>query len=151
MMNPARFFLLGAIATAGLSAQVMGSPTTGSGGQTSVQANPGLGSGGGAMGANTSRPIYISGKVVMQDSSAVPPNVTIERVCGGLPKTVAYADSNGRFSFPWGDRSMIVADASDAGSGRAGSSSSGGFGSSQSAGGANSMAADPFGSRMMNC
>jgi tetratricopeptide (TPR) repeat protein len=151
MMNSARLLLLGAIATASLSAQVMGSPTTGNGGQTSVQANPGLGSGGGAMGANTSRPIYISGKVVMEDGSPVSPNITIERICGGIPKTVAYTDSNGRFSFSWSDRSMIVTDASDAGSGRAGSSNSGGFGSSQSAGGANSLAADPFGSRMMNC
>ena len=81
----------------------------------------------------------------------VPENVTIQRVCSGISRTVAYTDSNGRFNFRWGDRNMIVADASDAGSGRAGSSNSGGFGSSQSAGGANSLAADPFGSRMMNC
>jgi tetratricopeptide (TPR) repeat protein len=148
MKSSLLFLLLGAI---NLTAQVMGSPTTGSGGQTSVQANPGLGSGGGAMGADTSRPVYISGKLVMQDGSPVPQNVTIERVCGGISKTVAYSDSNGRFSFQWNDRGMIVADASDAGSGRARNSSSGGFGSSQSAGGANSMAADPFGNRMMNC
>jgi tetratricopeptide (TPR) repeat protein len=151
MKHSARFLLLGAIATSNLAAQVMGTPTTGGGGQTSVQANPSLGSGGGAMGANTSRPIYISGKVVIEDGSAPPPSLTIERVCGGVPKTVAYTDSNGRFSFQWGDRSMIVSDASDAGSGRNGSSNSGGFGSSQSAGGANTLAADPFGSRMMNC
>jgi tetratricopeptide (TPR) repeat protein len=151
MKNSARLLLFGAIATANLTAQMGGTPTTGSGGQTSVQANPNLGSGGGAMGANTSRPIYISGKVVIEDGSAVQPNYTIERVCGGVSKTVAYADSNGRFSFQWNDRSMIVSDASDAGSGGARSSSSGGFGSSQSAGGANTLAADPFGNRMMNC
>jgi tetratricopeptide (TPR) repeat protein len=46
---------------------------------------------------------------------------------------------------------MIVSDASDAGSGSSRSSSSGGFGSSQSAGGGNTLAADPFGNRMMNC
>jgi len=151
MKNSARFLLLGAIATARLTAQMGGTPTTGSGGQTSVQANPNLGSGGGAMGANTSRPIYISGKVVIEDGSAVPQNVTIERVCSGIAKTVAYSDSNGRFSFPWNDRSMIVSDASDAGSGGARSASSGGFGSSQSAGGGDTLAADPFGNRMMNC
>jgi TolA-binding protein len=151
MKNSARFLFLGAIATVNLTAQMGGTPTTGSGGQTSVQANPNLGSGGGAMGANTSRPIYISGKVVVEDGSAVQPNYTIERVCGGIAKSVAYTDSNGRFSFQWGDRSMIVSDASDAGSGAPRSSGSGGFGSSQSAGGGNTLAADPFGNRMMNC
>jgi tetratricopeptide (TPR) repeat protein len=152
MKNSARFLLLITVATIHLPAQMGGTPTTGSGGQTSVQANPGLGSGGGAMGANTTRPIYISGKVVIEDGATVSPNIAIERICGGIPKTVAYTDSGGRFSFQWGgDRSMSVTDASDAGSGRSGSPSSGGFGSSQSAGGANTLAADPFGNRMMNC
>jgi Tfp pilus assembly protein PilF len=151
MKNATRFLLLGAFATASLAAQMGGTPTTGSGGQTSVQANPNLGSGGGAMGANTSRPLYISGKVVIEDGSAVPPNITIERVCGGISKTVAYTESNGRFSFQWGDRNMIVTDASDSGSGPSRGSSPGGFGSSQSAGGGNTLAADPFGNRMMNC
>jgi Tfp pilus assembly protein PilF len=153
MKNSALLLLLGAIATANLTAQVMGgtTPTTGSGGQTSVQANPNLGSGGGAMGTNSPRPIYVSGKVVMEDGSPVSPNVTIERVCSGISKTVAYTDSKGRFNFQWGDLSMTVTDASDAGSGSNGHSNSAGFGSSQSAGGANTLAADPFGSRMMNC
>src|ERR1700685_3923365 len=104
--------LLLVLATGSLTAQVGGTggmggttPTTGSGGQTSVQANPNLGSGGGAMGTNTSRPIYISGKVVMEDGSPVSPNVTIERVCSGMSKTVAYTDSKGHFNFQWGDRS----------------------------------------------
>jgi TolA-binding protein len=151
MKHSARFLLVGAITAANLMAQMGGTPTTGSGGQTSVQANPNLGSGGGAMGANTSRPVYISGKVVIEDGSAVPQNVTVERICGGISKPVAYTDSNGRFSFPWNDRSMIVSDASDAGSGPSRSSGAGGFGSSQSAGGGNTLAADPFGNRMMNC
>jgi tetratricopeptide (TPR) repeat protein len=147
----ALFLLLGAIATVNLTAQMGGTtPTTGSGGQTSVQANPTLGSGGGGSGANSSRPIYISGKVAIQDGSAVS-QATIERVCGGIAKTVAYTNSSGRFSFQWSDRSMIVSDASDAGSGRVGSSNTSGFGSSQSAGGANALASDPFGNRMMNC
>jgi tetratricopeptide (TPR) repeat protein len=156
MKNWGLVLLLGAIPVP-LAAQVatggMGgtTPTTGGGGQTSVQANPDLGSGGGAMGSNTARPIYISGKVVIHDGSVVSQNITVERVCGGISKTVAYTDSNGRFSFQWGDRSMIIADAADAGSARPRNSSSSGYGSSQSAGGASALAADPFGSRMMNC
>ena len=157
MKNSALFLLLGAIATVNLTAQVSGggmggtTPTTGGGGQTSVQANPNLGSGGGAGGNDNSRPIYISGRVVIEDGSAFPQNVTIQRVCSGISKTVAYTDSNGRFNFRWGDRNLVVTDASDAGSGSSRNSSSGGFGSSQSAGGANALATDPFGSRMMNC
>jgi TolA-binding protein len=147
MKYPALFLLL---ATVPLTAQMTGTtPTTGSGGQTSVQANPNLGSGGGGS-ADGSRPIYISGKVLMQDGSAVS-DVTIERLCGGIAKTVAYTDSNGHFSFQWGDRNMIVTDASDAGSSRTHGSNTAGFGSSQSAGGANALASDPFGNRMMNC
>ena len=141
MKVSALFLLLGAIATA----QVTGStPTTGSGGQTSVQANPSPSSG------STARSIYISGKVAMQDGAAVS-QVTIERVCGGIAKTVAYSNSTGRFSFQWGDGSMIVTDASDSGSGRTHGSGSGGFGSAQSDGGGSALASDPFGNRMMNC
>jgi tetratricopeptide (TPR) repeat protein len=151
------FLLLGAIATLNLTAQVsstgMGgtTPTTGSGGQTSVQANPNLGSGGGARGVDGSRPIYISGKVLIEDGAAVPQNVTIQRVCSGMTKTVAYTDSSGRVSFQWGDRNTVFADASDAGSGSNRNSNSSGFGSAQSAGGASALAADPFGNRLMNC
>jgi tetratricopeptide (TPR) repeat protein len=152
MNHSTRLILLGAVAAANLAAQVMGgTPTTGSGGQTSVQAIPNLGSGGGAMGATSARPVYISGKVTIDDGSASVQNVTIERVCGAIAKTVAYTDSSGRFNFRWTDNSMIVADASDPGSGSGRNSSTGGFGSSQSAGGANPMSADPFGNRMMNC
>jgi tetratricopeptide (TPR) repeat protein len=157
MRNSVLFLLLGAIPTVNAVAQMSGggmggtTPTTGGGGQTSVQANPSLGSGGGARGMDTSRPLYISGKVIMQDGSALLQNITIQRVCSGMSKTVAYTDSKGRFSFQWNDRTLIVTDAADAGSGSNRNSGSSGFGSSQSAGGASALAADPFGSRMMNC
>jgi len=143
MKYPALFAAIGAIAAVEVRAQMGATtPTPGNGGQTSVQANPNPGS--------DPRALYISGKVTIEDGSPVA-QVTIERVCGGISKTVAYSNSSGRFSFQWGDRSMIVADASDAGSGRTRNASSGGFGGSQSAGGANALASDPFGNRMMNC
>jgi len=147
MKNSALLLLFAAIATVRLNAQsgMGGTPTTGAGGQTSVQANPGLASG--ARGPDTSRPINITGKVVIDDGSATVQNITIERVCSGISKTVAYTDSKGHFSFQWGDRNLVVADASDAGPG----TKNAGYGSAQSAGGANPLAADPFGSRMMNC
>lgn len=138
MKHPALFFLLGALK---LAAQM-------NAGQAGSQQPVGLGANGGGVGS--SRPIYISGKVATQDGSPMA-QVTIERFCAGVAKTVAYTDSKGHFSLQWGDREMIVTDASDAGSGPAHSANSGGFGSSQSAGGANTLASDPYGSRMMNC
>ena len=97
-------------------------------------------------------PAYISGKVLMQDGTPVPQNVTIQRICGGVAKTVAYTSPNGHFSFQWGDRNVIVADASDAGADPSrNSSTSPAFGSSQSAGGGNILAADPYGKKMINC
>jgi TolA-binding protein len=122
-------------------------PTAGNGGQTGAQPTPGLGSRGG----DVSRPIYISGKVLIEDGSAPPENVTIERVCSGISKVVAYTNEKGDFNFQWGNLNLIVADASDAGSGPTGTANSGGFGGSQSTGGTNVLATDPFGSRMMNC
>jgi tetratricopeptide (TPR) repeat protein len=144
MKDAALALLLGAITGVNLMAQVgdgMGgtTPTPGSGTQ-SVQANPRT--------MQAPAPIYLSGKVVAEDGSLTIQNITIERVCSGMAKTVAYTDSKGRFTFQWGDRNLTVTDASDAGSGR---NANAGFGGSQSAGGANALAADPFGSRMMNC
>ena len=153
-MNRFGLYLVLAAGTAAAQVGTTGgtTPTTGSGGQTSVQANPNLG-GGGMHSVDASRPMYISGHVAMEDGSAVPPNLVIQRVCGGISKTVAYTDSKGHFSFQWNDRSTVVVDASDAGSGTTGQRrpSSSGFGSAQSAGSANTMAADPFGNRMINC
>lgn len=150
MQRAALIFLLCASAAV---AQIGGgtTPTTGNGGQTSVQANPNIGSGGITKPLDTSRAVYISGKVVMQDGSAVPQNVTVQRVCSGIAKTVAYTDAKGHFNFRWGDATTVIADAADAGSGSSTSAGTGGFGSSQSAGGGNPLASDPFGNRMMNC
>ena len=109
MKYPALIFLV----AIGLRAQTgMGTtPTTGSGGQTSVQANRRNG-----VGRSARVPFIFPAKSPWRTARAVR-RITIERVCSGIAKTVAYTDSNGRFNFQWGDRSMIVTDASDAGSG----------------------------------
>ncbi len=46
-----------------------------------------------------SRPIYLSGKVVLQDGTPPPELVKIERVCGGSPRAQGYTDAKGRFQF----------------------------------------------------
>jgi len=127
-------------------------PTPGSDGHISGTLNPNVSSAGGAgRPIDIARPVFISGKVVMQDGSPVPMNVTIQRVCSGISRTVAYTDASGRFNFQWGDRNMVLSDASDAGFNTNRQANSAGFGGSQSAGGSNALAADPFGNRMMNC
>jgi tetratricopeptide (TPR) repeat protein len=135
----ARFLLLGSLSVFPLFAQ---STASGMSGQNTGQVVQPVGSGG---------TIYISGKVAMEDSSAVPQGVTIQRICGGVSKTVAYTDTAGRFSFQWGEKNMIVTDASDAGAAPTAKSSSPGFGASQNAGGSSAFASDPFGNKMTNC
>jgi len=135
----ARFLWLGSLSVFPLFSQ---STASGMSGQNTGQVVQPVGSGG---------TIYISGKVAMEDSSAVPQGVTIQRICGGVSKTVAYTDTAGRFSFQWGEKNMIVTDASDAGAAPTAKSSSPGFGASQNAGGSSAFASDPFGNKMTNC
>jgi len=60
------------------------------------------------------RPIYLSGKVRMEDGSVPPESVTIERVCMGRgnPVPEAYTDSRGGFGFQVGQRAGMMPDAS---------------------------------------
>lgn len=59
------------------------------------------------------RPIYLSGKVVLQDGTPPPDLVKIERVCGGNPRTQGYTDTKGRFQFQVDSQVGIDSDASD--------------------------------------
>src|SRR5262245_8418685 len=88
-----------------VSQLALGQHPPGGGGGT---ANPG---GGGGIGRTTAptprntntntdtlnRPAYLSGKVQMDDGSAPPEPVVIERVCNGHPRAEGYTDSKGRF------------------------------------------------------
>ncbi|MCC7175667.1 MAG: tetratricopeptide repeat protein [Bryobacterales bacterium] len=82
------------------------------------------------------RPIYLSGKVVLEDGTPPPEPAVIERVCNGIVRPEGYTDSKGRFSIQLGQNTQYIADASwggdasYAGMGSAGrdASSMGGFG-----------------------
>jgi tetratricopeptide (TPR) repeat protein len=74
------------------------------------------------------RPIFLSGKVMLDDGTPPPDFVVVERVCNGIAKPEGYTDSRGRFSFQLGQNSSVMQDASVS------SSADGGFGG-----------ADPFG------
>lgn len=59
-------------------------------------------------------PVFVSGRVVMDDGTAPDLSIAIQRVCGGSPSTVAWTDGKGNFSFQWGRSSAITPDASEA-------------------------------------
>ena len=94
-----------------------------------------------------SRPITLSGRVVMDDGNPPPERVSIERVCNGKARREAYTDSKGYFSFTIDDRQpqMMMQDASVGSEGldplsrpsSMGSSLGGGFGSSDPSGSRN--------------
>jgi len=58
------------------------------------------------------RPIFLSGKVMMDDGTPPPESLVIERVCNGVARPEAYTDSKGRFSFQVGQNMNVMADAS---------------------------------------
>ncbi|MBM3815054.1 MAG: tetratricopeptide repeat protein [Acidimicrobiia bacterium] len=58
------------------------------------------------------RPVFLSGKVTLEDGSPPPEPVVIERVCNGVHRPEGYTDSKGRFSFALGQNSAMMADAS---------------------------------------
>ncbi len=62
------------------------------------------------------RPIYLSGKVVLQDGTPPPDLVRIERVCSGSPHPQGYTDSKGRFQFQLDSGIGVEAEAGDANS-----------------------------------
>src|SRR5216684_2755963 len=72
------------------------------------------------LGAMIQRPIFISGKVMTDDGSPLPPNVAVQKMCGGItPQTMAYTDAKGHFSFQWDQPNSGFADASESGFGGA--------------------------------
>ncbi len=81
------------------------------------------------------RPIFLSGKVVLDDGTPAE-SVVIERVCNGIARPEAYTDSRGHFSFQLGANNHVFPDASvtsaaDAGFGGFGSNRTGPFGGSR--------------------
>jgi tetratricopeptide (TPR) repeat protein len=66
----------------------------------------------GARGDVVERGWFLSGKVLMDDGSPTPANITIQRVCAGATKPMGYTDSKGRFSFQMGQKSDAAGDAS---------------------------------------
>ena len=59
------------------------------------------------------RPVIVSGKVLLEDGTAPPDPVRIERVCGGQAVPEGFTDGKGRFTIELGsDPSAAMTDAS---------------------------------------
>lgn len=58
-------------------------------------------------------PIFLTGTVAIDDGSALPGPVTIERVCNGATHTEGYTDMKGTFGIQFGNESGVFQDATD--------------------------------------
>lgn len=59
------------------------------------------------------RPIFLSGKVLTTDGTPPPDPATIEMICNGIPRPMAYTNSKGNWSFQLGGgNNMVMPDAS---------------------------------------
>ena len=63
------------------------------------------------------RSMYITGKVQLDDGTAPPQSIVIEKLCGGSRSPVAYTDLKGHFSFQVGGMNAVMPDASESWSG----------------------------------
>ena len=68
---------------------------------------------------NIPQPIYISGRVMLEDGTPPPDPAIIETVCNGNAHGEGYTDTKGYFSVELGSRRGIIMDASEFGSGGA--------------------------------
>jgi len=85
------------------------------------------------------QPIFISGRVMMEDGTAPSESVIIERVCGGSPHAEGYTDSKGYFALELGKpNDGVIQDASEENSRRFGGYPGGASGSGMSASGSGS-------------
>jgi Flp pilus assembly protein TadD len=79
------------------------------------------------------RPVFLSGKVMLEDGTPPGEPAIVERVCHGQAHPEGYTDSKGNFSFELGgDQTLAMTDASVSG---AGISGPGGFGNNDPFGG----------------
>ncbi len=61
----------------------------------------------------SSRPIFFSGSVILDDGSKPNGDIRIERVCNGNARLEGHTDSKGRFSFQVGQNAMADTDIAD--------------------------------------
>ena len=58
-------------------------------------------------------PIYLTGRVMLENGSPPPEPTTIERVCNGQSRAEGYSDSHGNFGIQLGNEASVFQDASE--------------------------------------
>src|SRR5579863_6667900 len=108
MRHASRYFVFVLFAGSFLTAQRTGSPGignsspgTGTGAATTTPSQPAQTTGPGQF-PETQMPIFLSGRVLMDDGTAPGTSIAIQRVCSGSPRTVAFTNAKGQFNFQWG-------------------------------------------------
>jgi tetratricopeptide (TPR) repeat protein len=68
-------------------------------------------------GTELQRPVYVEGKVILEDGTAPSESITIQMICGGTPRSIGFTDMKGRFDLDMNDRKNASAysDASQSG------------------------------------
>lgn len=98
------------------------------------------------------RPIFINGRVMLEDGTEPTEPVVIERVCNGSAHAEGYTDSKGYFSIELGGGSRtMVPDASESTFGRDGVGGMSGSGGMSGMGGSGGMDGSNALGRFMNC
>jgi len=59
------------------------------------------------------QPIFVSGRVMLEDGTAPTEQVVMQTVCNGIPHSEGYADSKGYFSLELGSNRGVIQDASE--------------------------------------
>jgi tetratricopeptide (TPR) repeat protein len=115
-----------AISISGVSAQNKGgatttAPTTGNTGTTGsapatgARTNPAPTPTTTTPASSIPTPMYVSGRVMLEDGTAPAESVVIETLCNGVAHGQGYTDSRGYFSIELGSRTAMIQDASEYG------------------------------------
>ena len=113
-----------AVSISQMSAQTSGSGGTGStgggggrggttGGTTTVTRPPIQRNPNSIFNQENNRPVFIGGRVMIDDGSPLPESVPIQRVCGNSVRREGYTDSGGHFSFLLSNTTSTFQDASE--------------------------------------
>ena len=86
--------------------------TTGAGTTTTTTTTPATGTTT-TTAPNSTAPIFLSGRVLLDDGTAPPEPAAIERVCPGVTRTEGYTDSRGYFAIQLGNEQGVFQDASE--------------------------------------
>ena len=81
-------------------------PTTTTPSNTTNPQNP-------AQSTTLTQPLFVSGRVTMEDGTAPPEPAVIETVCNGAPHGEGYTDTRGYFALELGRRNSMIQDASE--------------------------------------